>query len=88
MQKRQDVLLAVDPNLNEKKHTEAHFGYKFRESDYWREARKLLSNHLVPFLNLEALKKIPSRLMSLLEVRVKYSPEEWAPSDSRLLTFP
>lgn len=40
---------------------------------------------LLPYMNLESLKDDPGRLLNILQNRVKYSPEQWAPYDNSLL---
>ena len=78
--KREACLLQVDQQLYPHQWFLPRYAYQF---PHWTEARKHRKSWLLPYLNLEALKKEPFRLLGLLHNRVVYSPEQWAPYDNK-----
>jgi hypothetical protein len=50
-----------------------------------REARARRKTFLLPYLNVEVLKRNPATLFGLLYNRTHYAPENWVPYDNRQL---
>ena len=78
--KREACLLQIDQHLCPHQWFLPRYTYQF---PHWTEARKHRKTWLLPYLNLDALKKEPFRLLGLLHNRVMYSPEQWAPHDNK-----
>jgi hypothetical protein len=96
---RKAVLLEVDRQMYPHQWCDAYFSHEFvpkakaiaagAYSDYdvtiGRDHRPYLNVCLLPYINQEALKDAPTKLLSLLYNRTQYTPEQWAPYDKFLL---
>lgn len=83
-EKRQECLLRVDPDL----HPDQWFIPSYPYTDPpMREARARRKAFLLPYLNVEVLKRNPTTLLGLLYNGTHYAPENWVPYYNRLLTL-
>jgi hypothetical protein len=92
-EKREALLLEVNPQMYPHQWCDAHFSLEFVPE--WKtnvgkavpdpdvtHRRPHRNVFLTPCINLEALKTDPARFLSLLYNRVKYSSEEWSSYDN------
>ncbi|KUJ23767.1 uncharacterized protein LY89DRAFT_712776 [Mollisia scopiformis] len=85
---RETVMKRVDPKMYENKWMEPVLGHKFRYANHSIDCRKDYRNiHLLPYINLQALKEHPSPLLDLFQHRSNFSPAELASFDNRMLDF-
>lgn len=63
-------------------------GQRDFEATKGKERRRYRNVCLAPYINQGGLIKDPSRFLSLLYNRTKYTPEEWAPYDSFIIAKP
>jgi hypothetical protein len=83
-EKREEYQLRVDPDL----HPDQWFIPSYPYTDPpTREARARRKTFLLPYLNVEILKRNPATLFGLLYNRTHYAPENWVPYDNRQLTL-
>jgi hypothetical protein len=99
-QERKALLLQVDPKMYPHDWSEAHFAREDHQSQMKKELEpeKYFDNSsglvrrpyenvcLLPYVNVEALKKDPLRFLNLLYNRVKFSPAQWAPHENFILS--
>ncbi|KAG5814862.1 hypothetical protein H9Q74_002612 [Fusarium xylarioides] len=85
--KRAVLLKDAAPNLEEQQWLLPRYIY-MRESYYMRDRDPVRRRQLLlPWLNVHVLKSNPAVLFALLHYRTAYSPQSWAPFDSRQLNF-
>lgn len=86
MEKRQALLVSSIPELYEQRWLLPRYS-STPESKRWNsQTRDRRCQLLLPWLSLDVLKTNPAVLLALLHYRTVYSPQDWAPYDSRQLT--
>jgi hypothetical protein len=96
---RKALLLQINPQMYPHNWAEARFDIAYAQLAM-KEAVLIRDNYdisagaerrpyrnvcLLPYVNLEALKHDPSRLLNILYSWVMYSPEQWEPYDNFIL---
>ncbi|MCJ1382619.1 hypothetical protein MMC17_005732 [Xylographa soralifera] len=81
--KRQDILLKADSTMYQYQWSQPRLSLQCKQLE---ELRRYRNAWLLPYINVEALRTDPARLLSIVHNRIKYSPAEWAPFDSRQLS--
>ena len=98
-EKREALLLDVAPDMYPRQWCDVHISHDFEmmaiielfagtldtDNNYGLHRRPYRNALLLPYVNLEVLKKDPATFLNLLYNRVNYSPEQWAPYDNSLL---
>lgn len=85
---REAVLLKVNPNMYPHSWGEIRLLWKLRNEESSEGVRAFHDFSTAPYINLQALKEDPARLLSLLFNRVRFSPQEWATYDNYKLRYP
>lgn len=86
--KRVDCLKKADPKLFEREWFAALFStQQLGGSAGQIDARNYRKEILLDYLNIDALKSDPARFLGLLENRVRYTSEQWAPYDIQRLDW-
>jgi len=84
-EKRALLLKETDPSMYEHQWYETRIDDEDFVIDDELKARRMF---LLPYVNVEALKEDPTRLMGLLMGRIRYKPEEWAFYDNSFVHLP